>query len=68
MDTCNSVEHGESTLNSDRWAQEVNSINQPINKMRLSVAQGIERWPGNQRVDGSVPNLSTCLGFEPGPR
>ena len=33
-----------------------------------SVAQCIERGPANQRVTGSIPTQSTCLGCGPGPQ
>ena len=32
------------------------------------VAQWIECWPVNQKVSGSIPSLSTCLGCGPGPQ
>ena len=28
------------------------------------VAQWIEHWPTNQRVAGSIPGQSTCLGLQ----
>ena len=32
-----------------------------------AVAQWIECWPANQRVEGSIPSWGTCLGFRLGP-
>ena len=38
------------------------------NLMALAaVAQWIEHGPANQRVAGSIPSQSTCLGCGPGP-
>ena len=32
------------------------------------VAQGIECWSANQRVDSLIPGQGTCLGCGPGPQ
>ena len=34
----------------------------------VGVAQWIECQPANQRVAGSIPSWSTCLGCRPGPQ
>ena len=40
-----------------------------INELTLAgVAQWIELQPVNQRVAGSIPSQSTCLGYRPGPQ
>ena len=39
-----------------------------MNSALAGVAQGIEYWPVNQRVTGSIPNQGTYLGCGPGPQ
>ena len=34
----------------------------------VGMAQWIECWPMNQKVDGLIPSQGTCLSFRPGPQ
>ena len=52
-----------------KWFEgKIRTSSRLINKALPGVAQWIERCPANQRVVGSIPRQSTCLGCRPGPQ
>ena len=56
---------------SENFSKEIGNIKMDIENIQIAlagVAQWIEHGPVNQRVAGSIPSQSTCLGCGPGPQ